>query len=127
MEPVELRTAVDRYASAVHDRDRAAFIELFTDDCVVLDPYPSGRFDGASGVAQWWDTLIEPMSSAQIEVRELYLCGDRATAVYTTKAIPTPGTTARLDGVDVFTITDDGRIARLEGYWDPATVSISTG
>jgi ketosteroid isomerase-like protein len=120
------RAVLDRYAAAVVEGDRAAFVALFIDDCEVVDPYPSTRYSGTEGVRHWWDTLIAPMSDVRIEIREHHVCGDRVAAAYTTTGSPQPGVTVQLQGIDVLTIVGS-RIAALEAYWDPAEVRIIDG
>lgn len=124
---VDVGAVVNRYVAAVGAGDRDGFIGVFTDDCEVIDPYPATRYDGVDGVTQWWDTLIAPMTSVNIEIREQYVCGNRVAAVYTTTASPAPGMTVQFSGVDIFTVTAAAKVSSLCAYWDPATISVNEG
>ncbi len=122
----ELIAVIDRYTAVVAAGDRDGFIALFTDDCEVVDPYPTTRHVGTEGIRQWWDTLIAPMANVRIEVREHHVCGDRVAAAYTTTGSPEPGMTVQLRGIDVFTIV--GRqISAMEAYWHPTKVELVDG
>ena len=117
----QVRTAVAAYAAAVTSGDRARLLDLFAEDAVLYDPYPTGLFEGNTGIGAWWDTVVAPMLAVEIEVRELHVCGDRAAAVWTNTATVSDGVKARLGGVDVFTVRDDGRIVSMVAYWDAST------
>jgi ketosteroid isomerase-like protein len=119
----EMRAVVERYAAAVHQGNQAELAALFGDDCVVFDPYPSTAFEGPRGVRQWWDTMVAPLKSVTIDVREHYICGNQVVAVYTTTASLAEGVTIQVSGVDIFTVSGDAKIFALYGYWDPMQIS----
>ncbi len=119
----EVEAVVSAYVAAIHDRQRDTFIGLFTEDAVACDPYPDAHFSGREGIATWWDTIIAPMATIAFDVHDIHVCGDRAAMVWTIETSPDGETWLELNGVDIFTVTDDSKIASVYAYWDPARMS----
>jgi uncharacterized protein (TIGR02246 family) len=119
----EIQAAVDAYVTAIQDRDRSAFIDLFTDDAVAWDPYPDSRFQGRDGVGEWWDVIIAPVAKTAFDIHDLHICGDRGVMVWTITASLDGESEVQLSGVDVFTVTDDSKISSLSAYWDPSRLT----
>ncbi len=115
----QVQAAVDAYVTAIQDRDRAAFIDLFTDDAVAWDPYPDSRFQGREGVVQWWDTIIAPVAKTAFHIQDLHICGDRGVMVWEITTSLDGESELQLSGVDVFTVTEDSKVSSLSAYWDP--------
>jgi steroid Delta-isomerase len=115
----QVQAAVAAYVTAIQDRDRSAFVDLFTDDAVAWDPYPDSRFQGRDGVGQWWDTVIAPVAKTTFNIHDLHICGDRGVMVWTVTTSLDGESELQLGGVDVFTITEESRISSLSAYWDP--------
>jgi ketosteroid isomerase-like protein len=116
----QVRDVVDAYVNAIQDRDRATFIDLFTDESVSWDPYPDSRFEGRDGVGQWWDTIIAPVPKVAFDIDDLHVCGDRGVMVWTICTSLDGENELQLKGVDVFTVSEDSKISSLCAYWDPA-------
>ena len=114
-----VQAAVEAYVTAIQDRDRSTFIDLFTDDAVAWDPYPDSKFQGRDGVVDWWDTIIAPVAKTTFDIQDLHVCGDRGVMVWTITTSLDGENELLLTGVDVFTVTDDSKISSLIAYWDP--------
>jgi uncharacterized protein (TIGR02246 family) len=115
----QIQEAVDAYVTAIQDRDRSAFVGLFTDDVEAWDPYPDGHFQGRDGVGQWWDTIIAPIAKTTFDIHDIHVCGNRGVMVWTITASLDGESDLQLRGVDVFTITDDSKISSVTAYFDP--------
>jgi uncharacterized protein (TIGR02246 family) len=115
----QIQGVVDAYVTAIQDRDRSAFIDLFTDDAVAWDPYPDSHFQGRDGMGQWWDAIIPPVAKTTFDVHDLHVCGDRGVMVWSITASLDGESELGLRGVDVFTVTENSKISSLVAYWDP--------
>jgi uncharacterized protein (TIGR02246 family) len=121
--PPQIQAVVNAYVTAIQDRDRSAFIDLFTDDAVAWDPYPDSHFQGRDGVAHWWDTIIALVAKTTFHIHDLHICGDRGVMVWTTTVSLDGESELQLGGVDVFTVTEDSKISSLSAYWDPSRLT----
>lgn len=119
----QVQAVVNAYVTAIQDRDRSAFTDLFTNDAVAWDPYPDSRFQGRDGVGQWWDTIIAPVAKTVFDIQDLHICGDRGVMVWTITTSLDGESELHLSGVDVFTVTDDSKISSLSAYWDPSRLA----
>jgi uncharacterized protein (TIGR02246 family) len=120
--PEQVRATVAAYVDAIHAKDRDAFLGLFAADAVTQDPVPGPLHQGGAAIAEWWDSMLAPLEKAEFDIRDLHVCGDQAAMVWSVTAAP-PGMGAiRMKGVDVFTVTDDGKIRSMYAYWDPAEI-----
>lgn len=117
--PEQVRAAVDAYCDAYAHTDKEAFLDAFATDGVVIDPVGTPAHTGRDARAVFWDGVHELAESISFEVAHVHVCGDEAAMVFTITARTGAGAMA-IDAVDVFHIDDDGRITRLEAYWDMA-------
>jgi steroid delta-isomerase len=118
--PEQVRATVAAYIDAFHTKDRESFTGLFTPDAVTQDPVPGPLNQGPDGIGQWWDSMIAPLETVKFDIHDVHVCGDQAAMVWTITASP-PGMGAiKMKGVDLFTVTDDGKIRSMYAYWDPA-------
>jgi steroid delta-isomerase len=115
----QVRAAVDAYCAAYGSTDKEAFLEIFTDDGVVHDPVGTPEHVGRDARAAFWDGVHGMADSISFDVHHVHVCAEHAAMVFTINAHIGDGGMA-IDAVDVFTVDDDGRISRLEAYWDMA-------
>jgi len=84
----------------------------------VLDPYGGRPLRGTDGLHKFMDGFERTWASFNIQPGESFAAGNRVALTWQAEATSKQGKTAVLAGIDVFTLADDGRISRLEGYWD---------
>lgn len=120
--PDQVRAAVEAYARHLGDRDKQAWLDLFTDDAALTDPVPGEAMVGRPGLGEFWDSLAAMAPRYRMELHAVHVCSEQAAAVYTMLAGPEGGGGATFDGVEIFTVDDAGRITAATAYWDPATI-----
>ncbi|WP_051807567.1 nuclear transport factor 2 family protein [Actinoplanes subtropicus] len=113
----QIRATVLRYVDSFNRQDRAQFLSLFADDVVQIDPVGSAPRTGIAALAAFWDGLYASCDGVDFRVTDLVVSGDEAALVFHLTQTLSSGF-VDIDGVDVFAIGDDGRIASVKGYSD---------
>lgn len=113
---------IDAYLAAFTAGDRAAYVGCFAEDAWLEDPVGTPRREGREAIGAFWDDS-HALADA-IELRPLGLrvvIGNEAT--FTFQVRPNiGGETYALDVIDHMTFDDDGKIATLRAFFDPATM-----
>ena len=119
--PEQVQAAIRSYVDSFGNNDKDAFVAAFATDAVQIDPYPSPANVGHEAIAGFWDNAHTMAETFEFLVKDTIVCGDRA-AVPFTMTMGTAGGKMQFDGVDIFTINDDGKIAEINAYWDMAKI-----
>ena len=114
----DAESSVDRYFRAVSELDRDAYLDSFSRDAVLRDPYNGPEHRGQPGLNAFFDGLEKTWDSFEMVPEEAYRSGSRVAVPWKASGTAKSGKTADFAGVNVFSLDDDGRIERLEGYWD---------
>lgn len=111
-------SACKRYFSALRAMDRAAYLDAFSAGAELHDPYGGRPFIGTEGLDKWFNGLERTWTGFDIQPGEYFVSGDRVAVPWTATAEAKNGKEAHFAGINVFTVGEDGRLDRLEGYWD---------
>lgn len=115
----QVQAAVDAYCDAYARNDKAAFLDAFADDGVVIDPVGTPPHAGRQARGEFWDGVHALADTINLVVHHLHICGNEAAMVFTINARTGDGG-MEIDAVDIFHVGDDGRITRMAAYWDMA-------
>src|SRR5207302_7441419 len=118
----QIQTTVKAYGAAISAGDKDAFLSCFADDAVQIDPYPNPANKGKDAIGGWWDAQMQMADSAAFEVKDVIVCGDRASVPWRI-VLTMGGGKMQIEGVDIFVIDDNGQIGELTAYWDPARIT----
>lgn len=113
----KIRATVLRYVDSFNRKDRAQFLSLLAEDVVQTDPVGSAPRIGVAALAAFWDGLYASCEGVDFRVTDLVVAGDEAALVFHITQTVSTGF-VDIDGVDIFQIDDDGRIASVKGYSD---------
>lgn len=113
-------SAAERYMEALNSLDRDAYMACFARDAELLDPYGGRKFSGIEGLSKWFGGMESTWETFSMKLTEYFASGDRLAVRWRTSAFARNGKTASFEGINVFTVDEDGLISRLEGYWDAA-------
>jgi steroid delta-isomerase len=119
--PEQVRAVVDDYLASFPKKDREAFVGCFADDARQVDPVPSPPNVGKEAIGQFWDNIVAIADKLEPELQQVNVCGNQAALVFTMNARSGEGGRA-IDIVDILEVDDDGKIASLHAYWDPAAM-----
>lgn len=114
-----------RYASQCQ---KAAWLDLYSDDAVIEDPVgispldPSGLgHRGREALSRFWDLVIAP-GKMRYTIRESYPCGDECANVWTlTNTLP-GGVAITVDLVSIYKVNALGKLVAMRAYWSYADV-----
>jgi ketosteroid isomerase-like protein len=120
------RELARRSQSAVHRKDREAWLGLFAPDAVVADPIGPSPLDpageghrGPAAIAAFYDSVIAPNAQVSFEIERSYLCGDEVADVGTIRTtLPGGDHVVLVRGVYTYRTDGSGRIAALRAYWE---------
>ena len=125
-EPATARDLARRSQSAVHRKDKEAWLGLFAADAVVADPIGPSPLDpkgeghrGLAAIAGFYDTVIAPNEQISFDIERSYLCGDEVADVGTIRTtLPGGEHVVVVRGVYTYRSDGAGRIAALRAYWE---------
>lgn len=109
---------VGRYFAALNQIDRQAYLDCFTTEATVLDPYGGRPLQGQAGLHKFMDGLERTWATFQMVPGREFAAGDRIAVSWEATATSHAAKTATFAGINVFTLSDTGQISQLEGYWD---------
>ena len=119
---MDVAAMIDRYDAAWNAQDLDAVAALH-DDAIVFENHTAGeRAVGADEVRAHIAAIFARWPTLRFERRALRCGADFAVSEWTARAThPDDGRRLEWDGVDVFPLTADGRIARKDIYSTSAT------
>ena len=114
---MDIAALIDRYDAAWNDRDLDAVASMHADDIVFHNHTAGERVAGAAAVREHIAGILARWPTLRFERRALRVGDDFAVSEWTARAThPDDGRELEWDGVDVFPIAPDGRIARKDVY-----------
>jgi steroid Delta-isomerase len=115
--PEQVRAAIDAYAAAYRDNDRDAFLDVFADDGVIVDPVGTPPHVGREARGAFWDTVHQLTERITFDVKDVVICGNEAAMTFGIQA-GSGDSGIVLDAVDIFEVNDDGKVTLMKAYWD---------
>jgi len=122
----ELRQLVDRYAAAVSARDIDAVLALFAENAVQRDPSTAPPNVGHEAIGTFLRNGVGASEATLFEALAVHTSGDDV-AIDFRVTVTLEGGTMAIEGIEVFTVDQSGRIAEVTAYWDDADVTFVEG
>lgn len=115
----ELTSTLTRYAASFGARDLETLVSLFTEDAVQADPANVPANVGHAAIETFFQNAFDASIASTWEATALHVCGDQVGVDFRVE-VSMDGGSMTIVGVEVFTFTDDARIAEVRAYWgDP--------
>jgi steroid delta-isomerase len=124
--PEQVRAAVDAYAAAYRNNDRDAFLDVFADDGVIIDPVGTPPHEGREARGAFWDTVHQLTERITFDIKDVVVCGNEAAMVFRINAGSGEGGGIQIDAVDIFEVDDGGKVTLMKAYWDMSRASPAT-
>lgn len=121
------KVAGERSRSAVMRGAKQEWLDLFADDAVVEDPIgvspldPTGKgHRGKQEISAFWDRVImrDPKTRIQFDYHTQYAVGNECACVGSLTNHFANGSSFTVQGVFVYRVDDDGKLASLRTYWE---------
>jgi steroid delta-isomerase len=115
-----MEQTIAAYYAALNALDADAFVATFAPECVSEDPVGAPPHVGHEGVRGFVNGLVGAFSSVEMTADHTFIADYRAAVKWTVNGVMTSGKSVKLEGIDTFEFADDGKIAKVAGYWDPS-------
>ncbi len=110
------RETIENVFALFESKNLDAFMDLFADDGVVLDPhYPNPEMRGKAAIRQGLEWAMGNMEQPGFTIRNLWIDGDKAAVEVDTNHVFKGGMKLVTDQVFVIE-TRDGLITRIQAY-----------
>ena len=110
-----------RYAELLACGTAEELASLYTSDATVEDPVGSGVLRGQDAIRQLYHRIEK--QDRTVELLSVHINGDEA-AFLARLTVRAGGTEMRIDGIDVMTFDDDGRITSMRAFWSGEDMAI---
>lgn len=125
---VDVAALIDRYDAAWNAQD-LELVASMHDEAIVFANHTAGeRAEGAAAVRAHIAAIFARWPTLRFERRSLRCGADFAVSEWTARAThPDDGRRLEWDGVDIFPLTADGRIARKDVYSTSTSPRVLSG
>ena len=106
------------YFRLLNERNQNELAACFTDECEIHSPFGSAPYNGRGSLRNMLHDLTDPWQHLKLIPKSAYRTGDRIAVMWMAEGLGKNGAQVAFEGVSVFQIGSEGRIARLEEYWD---------
>jgi steroid delta-isomerase len=113
----QLRETVAHYASVISARDADAYAAQFTVDAVQVDPYPTPPNVGRDAIRAFIQRSYDACEAMRFEVESIHPVADKAAIEFHITVTLAGGGTMHIRGTEIFTVTDEALISRVDAYW----------
>ena len=128
-DPHPARTASQRSYSAVARGDLAEWLTVYAEDAVLEDPVGPSMFDeegkghhGHTGITAFWNLAIAPIDKFEFTITDSFANPGSNTCanIGSIKTSFADGSYTTTDLIMVYVVHDDGRVASMKAFWEPA-------
>ena len=120
----QARATVESYVEGWRSSNREAWLSLFADDAVLVDPAGSPPIEGKEAIAGFWDKTHSLGMKLNPQVSRIVVCGAEAMLVFRMTATAPDGSVMSLDVCDLFSFDEQGRIRQLRAFWDKGCMTM---
>jgi steroid delta-isomerase len=123
--PDQLRAVADRYCSAAGSGDVEGILACYAEGASVVDPYPAPPRVGTEAIRTMFEERFAMARPVAFLTQLSVLAEDRVAFVFSIEAVTADRSTIAFEGIDIFTVDDEGLIREQIAYWDPTQVRFS--
>ena len=114
-----LEKAVSGYYEALHARDLEAWLGVLDEEIVSHSPVGGPVIEGHDGMRLAFKTVMGTLQSVEFDTGELFGGGNAAAVKWVARGSGHNGQSVTFEGINIFSITLEGKIQRIDSYWDP--------
>jgi steroid delta-isomerase len=102
--------------------DPNAVAEAFAPDGVSNDPVGSPPHEGRDAIRQFIQAATAALEKIESTADSVFIAGNCAAFKWSMQLTSKRGERVAVEGIDVIQVNEQGKIKRLDAYWDPAQV-----
>lgn len=121
--PASLRDLVERYCAAVTAGDLDAIIAMYAADAVQRDPATGPANEGHAAIRTFYENARAAADELRFEAGGVHTSGNHVAFDFTV-TVSLGGGEMVINGIEVFTLSDDHLITEVVAYWDDADVAV---
>jgi steroid Delta-isomerase len=118
--PDKISRVVRAYFLAIRAMDADAFANNFAEDGATCDPMGSPPISGRNGVREFFASICKNFKSVALNEDSVFVAGNGAAVKWTGRGTSVNGKEVNFEGIDVFEVSQEGKIQNVWAYWNPA-------
>ena len=118
--PEKISRVVRAYFLAIRAMDADAFANNFAEDGATCDPMGSPPISGRNGVREFFESICKNFKSVALNEDSVFVAGNGAAVKWTGRGTSLNGKEVNFEGIDVFEVSQEGKIQNVWAYWNPA-------
>lgn len=121
MSPETVTQVVNEYFDAICNLNCEAWLATFAADAVSYEP-GNPPLAGHDMLRAFFNGVAGGFETIEMRPKEIYVVGNEAGVKWAASGLGKTGRTANFEGIDIFTLNDDGKVQTLKAYWNPAAM-----
>jgi steroid delta-isomerase len=117
-DPAALKAVAERYAEVASGRDVEAYVDLFAEDAVIVDPVGTPPHVGRQAVRAFRQSAVDAVSSMDFTIHGTRAAGDHVAFNFVVEAT-VGGAKMHIEGIETFQI-EGGKIKTMTAVWSEA-------
>jgi len=118
--PDKISRAVRGYFLAIRAMDPEAIANTFAEDGATCDPMGSPPVSGRAAVREFFQSIFKNFKGVSLTEDSVFVAGSGAAVKWTGRGTSADGKEVNFEGIDVFEVSQDGKIQNIWAYWNPA-------
>ncbi|MBC8029901.1 MAG: nuclear transport factor 2 family protein [Pyrinomonadaceae bacterium] len=120
MSPEVISKVVKAYFAATREMNQDAWVNTFAEDAISHDPVGAPAIEGHQKLGEFFQSITNAFKEVGLTEDQVFIAGNQAAVKWSGAGISKQGNKVRFEGIDVFTISEAGKIQTLHAYWNPA-------
>ena len=112
--------AVRAYFLAIRAMDADAFANTFAENGTTNDPLGAPPITGRDALREFFQSICKNFKSVGLTEEQVFIAGNGAAVKWTGHGTSINGKDVNFEGIDVFEVSEDGKIQNIWAYWNPA-------
>lgn len=120
MSPEVLKLAIAQYYTSLAAMDREGWLEILASDAVIYDPVGKPPLRVREDSQKFFDLLSKFYKQFEIVQEFVFIVKKEAAVKWTMQVVAQNDRTATAEGISIFEFNENGKIAKIQSYWDEA-------
>lgn len=121
MLPDAVSRVVAEYFAAIRAADMEAWVATFAPDAVSYEP-GGPPLQGHGALRQFFQGVTGAFKQVGLSEDQVFVVGQEAAVKWTGRGVGKNGRAVTFEGIDIFTVNEEGKIQTLKAYWEPAAM-----